>query len=478
MCARYARLLELSAIAMLACAARCGAPTARHAAASPVAAESSRQLAPEHGVSGTFSIVAVDPESGVCGAAVASKYPAVGQVVPYARADVGAFCTQHWHEPKWGERALDLLAAGKLPEEVLGELLRDDPRRDKRQLAIIDMKGRAANRNPADADPSGVYWGAMSGRYYACQGNTLTGRAVVVAMATAYEETRGSLADRLMAALLAADCAGGDHRGRLAAGIRVAQHGVEGYWLELQVDQNDNAVAELARKYAELDHEAKGDWEGGKRPFHDPCPDRRQASADSPAERWEADIRRFETADRAAAPAPAGILFVGSSSIRLWNVAESFPSRHVINRGFGGSHIADCVRYADRIVWPYQPRTVVFYAGDNDIAAGKSPARVLEDFRAFVNKVQEALPDTRIVFVSIKPSIQRWALVEKIRGANEKIRDYARSDKRLAFADVYTPMLGPDGRPRPELFQKDGLHLNAEGYRLWTSVLDPWLRAE
>lgn len=236
-------------------------------------------LVAEHGVSGTFSLVAVEPETGVCGAAVASRYPAVGRVVPYVRAGVGAFCTQHWHEPKWGERALDLLAQGKLAEEVLAELLRDDPRRDKRQLAIIDMEGRAANRNPAKADPSGVYWGALSGRYYACQGNTLTGRDVVVAMAKAYEETTGSLADRLMAALLGADCAGGDHRGRLAAGIRVAKRGVDGYWLELQVDKSDDAVIELAKKYAELKHEAKGDWRGGQLPFVHPCPKRPESRA-------------------------------------------------------------------------------------------------------------------------------------------------------------------------------------------------------
>jgi uncharacterized Ntn-hydrolase superfamily protein len=231
-------------------------------------------LDPLHGVSGTFSIVAVDPETGVCGAAVASKYPAVGEVVPYARAGVGAFCTQHWHNPEWGEQALDLLASGKLPEEVLAELLRDDDRRDKRQLAIIDITGRAANRNPTQADPTGVYWGAMSGRYYACQGNTLSGREVIVAMAAAYEDTAGSLADRLMAALVAGDCAGGDHRGRLAAGIRVAKPGVAGYWLELQVDESDDAVLELARKYAELVHEAKGEWPGGKLPFQHPCPNR------------------------------------------------------------------------------------------------------------------------------------------------------------------------------------------------------------
>jgi len=202
-------------------------------------------------VTGTFSIVAVDPKAEACGAAVASKYPAVGQVVPHARAGVGAFCTQHHHHPEWGQRALDLLASGKLPHAVLAELLKDDEKPGKRQLALIDMQGRAAVHNCYDADPSGRYWGAMTGKFYACQGNTLTGRDVIVAMARAYEETEGSLADRLITALVAGDRAGGDHRGRLAAGIRVARRGVEGYWLEVQVDKSDDAVAELARRYCE-----------------------------------------------------------------------------------------------------------------------------------------------------------------------------------------------------------------------------------
>lgn len=216
------------------------------------------ELTCRFGVSGTFSIVAVDPNTGVCGAAVASKYPAVGHVVPYVRAGVGAFCTQHWHNPEWGEPALDMLADGMLPEQVLAELLRDDARRDKRQLAIIDMSGRAANRNPAQADPSGIWWGSAAGRFYACQGNTLTGRDVIFAMAKAYEESQGSLADRLMAALVAGDRAGGDHRGRLAAGIRIAKTGISGDWLELHIDESDDAVTDLANKYAALKHEAKG----------------------------------------------------------------------------------------------------------------------------------------------------------------------------------------------------------------------------
>ncbi len=225
-------------------------------------------------VSATFSIVAVDPASGVCGAAVASKYPAVGKVVPYVRPGVGAFCTQHWHVPKWGEPALDLLAEGKRPEEVLLHFLKVDPQAEMRQLAIVDMQGRVAVHNPTTAPQGSEYWGATTGKFYSCQGNTLTGREVIAAMAKACEATEGSLADRLMAALIAGDCAGGDHRGRLAAGIRVAKKGVEGNWLELDVDESGDAVIELAKKYAELEHDAKGSWRGGQLPFVHPCPDR------------------------------------------------------------------------------------------------------------------------------------------------------------------------------------------------------------
>jgi len=218
------------------------------------------------GVSGTFSIVAIDPETGVCGAAVASKYPAVGRLVPYVRAGVGAFCTQHHHVPAWGELALDRLAAGTRPDAVLAELLQQDDQAEQRQLGIIDMQGRTAVHNPTAAGNSSRYWAAMTGRNYCCQGNTLAGRSVVVGMAQAFEETDGSLADRLIAALLAADREGGDHRGRLAAGIRVAKHGVDGYWLELYVDRSDDAVNELARKYFELGHDAKGNW-GQRQPI-------------------------------------------------------------------------------------------------------------------------------------------------------------------------------------------------------------------
>lgn len=232
----------------------------------------------------TFSIVAADPDAGEVGAAVASMYPSVGRVVPYIKGGVGAFCTQHYHMPKWGEPAIEKLAAGKRPETVLLELLADDPQPGQRQLAIINAKGEVANHNPDTAPRASQYWGAQSGRFYSCQGNTLTGREVISAMAAAYEETKGSLADRLMAALIAGDCAGGDHRGRLAAGIRVDKVRDEAVaaddaeksplWLDLQVDRSDDAVIELATAYAGLKHDAKGEWRGAKLPFVHPCKER------------------------------------------------------------------------------------------------------------------------------------------------------------------------------------------------------------
>ena len=236
-------------------------------------------------ITATFSIVAVDPETGECGAAVASKYPAVGKVVPYVKPGVGAFCTQHYHHPPWGPQALELLGKGLPPERVISQLLADDPRRELRQLAIIDMTGRVANHNPSAAPVRSRYWGAQSGRFYSCQGNTLAGRKVIAEMARAYEQTKGSLADRLMAALVAGDCAGGDHRGRLAAGIKVARRGKPGTWFQLHVDKSDDAVAELLKKYVASKHPAKGAWKGGRPPFADPCPNRKTPPAKSPVER-------------------------------------------------------------------------------------------------------------------------------------------------------------------------------------------------
>ncbi|MBX3436917.1 MAG: hypothetical protein KF861_05470 [Planctomycetaceae bacterium] len=200
-------------------------------------------------------------------------------------------------------------------------------------------------------------------------------------------------------------------------------------------------------------------------------------AADSPVaeSRWESAIQEFERRDRVSAPAPGGVLFVGSSSIRLWDLATSFPDKELINRGFGGSQIADSTQFAERIVLPYAPRTIVLYAGDNDIAGGKTPCEVLADFQAFVGVIHDHLPETRIVYIAIKPSLKRWNLVHKMRAANALIRSTCEDDERLQFVDIDAPMIGADGRPRPELFVDDGLHLSPAGYELWSRLVRPFI---
>ena len=199
---------------------------------------------------------------------------------------------------------------------------------------------------------------------------------------------------------------------------------------------------------------------------------------DVKALRWEKDIQAFEAQDRVKPPPKDPILFVGSSSIRMWKVEESFPDLPVMNRGFGGSEISDSVYYANRIVIPYKPKIIVFYAGDNDLAAGKTPDQVCEDFKQFVKVVHEALPETRIVFISIKPSIARWKIYDKGQKANELIAASMKDKKFVAYVDVTKPMLDSNGEPRKELFVKDGLHMNDEGYRIWRDIVQPIILAK
>jgi lysophospholipase L1-like esterase len=191
--------------------------------------------------------------------------------------------------------------------------------------------------------------------------------------------------------------------------------------------------------------------------------------------RWGEAIRAFEEADRESPPAEDGVLFVGSSSIRLWKLDEHFPDLSFINRGFGGSQVSDTLHFADRIVLPYRPRVVVLYAGDNDIAAGEPPEQVVKDFSQLVATIHGELPRARIVFIAIKPSIARWELYEKMKAANDRIESLCEEDERLAFVDVAAPMLGQDGQPRKELFIDDGLHLSEAGYRLWSKLVRPHL---
>jgi lysophospholipase L1-like esterase len=194
-------------------------------------------------------------------------------------------------------------------------------------------------------------------------------------------------------------------------------------------------------------------------------------------ERFESEIRAFEAADRASMPAPGGIVFVGSSSIRRWtSLAADFPGLPVLNRGFGGSTFPEANHYVSRTVLRYRPRTIVLYEGDNDIAVGRSPQQVLADFREFVRLVRDSLPRARIVFIGIKPSPSRWKQVDLQREANRLVRDVVARDTLLAFVDVVEPMRGPNGRPQPALFVGDSLHMTAAGYAIWRTQVAPFVR--
>jgi lysophospholipase L1-like esterase len=194
---------------------------------------------------------------------------------------------------------------------------------------------------------------------------------------------------------------------------------------------------------------------------------------------WDTAFAAFAQDDAAHPHPPGGVLFVGSSSIRLWNdLEEQFSNLPVvIKRGFGGSQLADCVKHLNRLVVNYRPHTVLVYAGDNDLAAGATPQEVFRRFIAFVDGVHRELPDTDIAYISIKPSPARAALIPQIRETNGLIRAYADAEGKVDFIDVYTPMLDANGQPKRALFGADALHLNADGYALWKREISAYLRA-
>lgn len=200
------------------------------------------------------------------------------------------------------------------------------------------------------------------------------------------------------------------------------------------------------------------------------------ASAQLPAERWSSALSEFDAADRATPPPVGEILFLGSSTIVSWDTASAFPGLTIVNRGVWSSSLADFVGRVDRMVLPYAPRLIVLYAGENDINAGATSEQVAVEFERFVTLVHARLPQTRIVFIGLKPTIQRWSQMHRMRLANDLVRRYCEHDDRLAFLDVDGVMLGWDEKPRKELFLADGLHLSAQGYALWNTLLRPFLQ--
>jgi lysophospholipase L1-like esterase len=196
-----------------------------------------------------------------------------------------------------------------------------------------------------------------------------------------------------------------------------------------------------------------------------------QTAGPDRAARWEKDVAAIEKRLKKDRPARSGVAFVGSSSIRLWDLKTSFPDLNAVNLGFGGSQVPDQTQFVPRLVVPLKPRAIVFYAGDNDIAAGRTPENVRDDFAEFVAAVHAKLPKARVLFVAIKPSLSRWKQFGRQAEANALVKAVCAGDGRLAYVDVVSPMLGEDGKPDPDLFVKDGLHLSAKGYEVWTEAV-------
>lgn len=192
--------------------------------------------------------------------------------------------------------------------------------------------------------------------------------------------------------------------------------------------------------------------------------------------RFAGQIEDFDSLDMVK-PVPENcVLFIGSSSMRMWKTAEStFQEYNVINRGFGGSQHSDVLYYFSRLVLRYRPSKIVFYEGDNDVAAGKSPERILSDFKKVVDLVEKYLPETELGFIAIKPSPKRWEMAPKMIEANNLIRDYCDTNPKLTFIDVWPKMVNAKGA-KQKLFLEDMLHMNEKGYKIWTKKVKPFLK--
>ena len=190
------------------------------------------------------------------------------------------------------------------------------------------------------------------------------------------------------------------------------------------------------------------------------------------------EIKEFKLADSIQMPAPNGILFVGSSSIRMWkDVQKNFPDKTIINRGFGGSSTPHVIQYADDIIFPYNPKQIVIYVGENDIAStpAATPVEVANRIDTLIGLIRSKLPEVPIVFISIKPSISRLSLMPQMKEANKIICQRLSHQENIVFVDVFSKMLDENGMPMKDIFLADNLHMNAKGYAIWKKALEPAL---
>ena len=192
--------------------------------------------------------------------------------------------------------------------------------------------------------------------------------------------------------------------------------------------------------------------------------------------RFAKEVNYFVNYDKKNSFPHQAILFLGSSSIRKWFTHEAFPEFPVINRGFGGSHLSDVLYYYDQLLKKYNPSLIVFYEGDNDIAAGKSAARVFSDYQTFIHRLFNDFPRVKLIYIPVKPSVLRWKFWPEMNQLNKKIKAFNAQNANLFYADLAKVILNRDGKPDASLFIKDGLHLNAQGYARWNDALRPMLK--
>ena len=192
--------------------------------------------------------------------------------------------------------------------------------------------------------------------------------------------------------------------------------------------------------------------------------------------KWEKEVAAMEARDEISPPPKGEILFIGSSTVKRWTtLAQDFPQHKVINRGFGGTQIVDATYFAERLIFPHEPKLIFLRAGGNDLNAGKSAVQVFADYQEFVAKVQAKLPKTEIVFISLSPSIARWKQADKEKALNGMVQKFIAGNPSLKYIETYDMVLGKDGMPREELFVADKLHFNAEGYKLFAERIRPSL---
>lgn len=194
--------------------------------------------------------------------------------------------------------------------------------------------------------------------------------------------------------------------------------------------------------------------------------------------RFKKDIDAFLSADSLQFPSKGQLLFVGSSSFTYWkDIQDYFPAYPVLNRGFGGSTLVDVIRYADKIILPYQPKQIIIYCGENDIADSipATPRMVRDRFKTLLKIIRTSLGKVPVAFISIKPSPSRWKLEKQFLKANQLIKRYLKRVRHATYVNIHDAMLLPDGTVNPELFIKDNLHMNAQGYAIWQKIIEPIL---